>query len=641
MLFGGWGDWDAARALGRRTVCVGAALGHRRRRGAAPIFDGRTVTCARGASGVADLGVRDGRDARVREAHARDVWLARAAEALELPPARARSSDKTLALVGLGGIGTEIAKRALPFGMRVRAVRRTDAPSPVEGVEIVTRLRRAPARRRPPRARGARQPPRRSTSSTPPRSTAVKPGVHLVNIARGSLVDQDALRVALDDGRVAMATLDTVDPEPLPDGHWMYEHPKVRLSAHVSWGTTEHFTGAIAIFVENLAPLRRRASRCASSSISTRATECRCVGSAVRRRRHRFRVPRPRARAARRRVRRASRSSGAMPSAPRAAPSGSGVAARVHVARRRARAARRRRGHDRRRRRATHAALAIEACARGQARDLREAVRARRGGSGRDAGRGRRGGCRRISSATSSAGRPTARSSARAIADGRIGEPRLASLVQSSPLVADPEATAARLVVRRGAGRRLARRVGFAHRRPGARVARRVRVGERDAADRVARAPASPTTRSRSAFRLRSGVEVVHAADGRGVGPDVAASPWSPAPTARSWIDGDGAWIADRDGPRLLDVPADLASAAAPPRATIRVTASRTSSSVPYTRLCEACARRSKARRCPTRVAVPTFADGLARCRCSTRSASAAAGGALAERRDVHAAESA
>ncbi len=46
----------------------------------------------------------------------------------------------------------------------------------------------------------------------------MKPGVHLVNIARGRFVDQDALRVALDDGRVAMATLDTVDPEPLPAG---------------------------------------------------------------------------------------------------------------------------------------------------------------------------------------------------------------------------------------------------------------------------------------------------------------------------------------------------------------------------------------------------------------------------------------
>ena len=80
----------------------------------------------------------------------------------------------------------------------------------------------------------------------------VKPGVHLVNIARGALVDQDALRVALDDGRVAMATLDTVDPEPLPEGHWLYSHPKVRLSAHVSWASPAGMDRTLEIFVDNL-----------------------------------------------------------------------------------------------------------------------------------------------------------------------------------------------------------------------------------------------------------------------------------------------------------------------------------------------------------------------------------------------------
>jgi len=76
--------------------------------------------------------------------------------------------------------------------------------------------------------------------------------VHLVNIARGALVDQDALRDALDDGRVAMATLDTVDPEPLPAGHWMYEHPKVRVSAHVSWYTPDLLRVALEQFVDNV-----------------------------------------------------------------------------------------------------------------------------------------------------------------------------------------------------------------------------------------------------------------------------------------------------------------------------------------------------------------------------------------------------
>jgi phosphoglycerate dehydrogenase-like enzyme len=80
----------------------------------------------------------------------------------------------------------------------------------------------------------------------------VKPGVHLVNIARGSLVDQDALRAALDDGRVARASLDVSDPEPLPAGHWLYEHPKVLLTPHSSWSSTAFFDAAVDIFCANL-----------------------------------------------------------------------------------------------------------------------------------------------------------------------------------------------------------------------------------------------------------------------------------------------------------------------------------------------------------------------------------------------------
>jgi phosphoglycerate dehydrogenase-like enzyme len=207
------------------------------------------VTCARGASGVA---ISEFVLAAML-AFAKDmpnVWL-------EAPPKHwnfhplSTLEHKTLALVGLGGIGTEIAKRALPFGMRVRAVRRTAAPSPVAGVEVLTDFRELlPDADHLVLAAPGTQRTRHLVDADA--LAAVKPGVHLVNIARGSLVDQDALRVALDDGRVAMATLDTVDPEPLPDGHWMYEHPKVRLSAHVSWGTTENFTGSVAILVENL-----------------------------------------------------------------------------------------------------------------------------------------------------------------------------------------------------------------------------------------------------------------------------------------------------------------------------------------------------------------------------------------------------
>jgi phosphoglycerate dehydrogenase-like enzyme len=85
---------------------------------------------------------------------------------------------------------------------------------------------------------------------------AIKPGAHLVNIARGSLIDQDALRAALEDGRVALATLDTVDPEPLPAGHWMYDHPRVRVSPHISWSAPGSIQRLFDCFLDNV---RRRA----------------------------------------------------------------------------------------------------------------------------------------------------------------------------------------------------------------------------------------------------------------------------------------------------------------------------------------------------------------------------------------------
>src|SRR5262249_45152323 len=162
----------------------------------------------------------------------------------------------TVAIVGLGGIGAAVAERALAFGMHVRAMRRTDAPSPIEGVEVVQSLDEllpgaqhvvlaAPATTRTRHLLDARA------------FTLMTPGVHPVNIARGALAAQTALRVALDDGTVAMATLDPVDPEPLPAGNWMYEHPKVRLTAHVSWYTPELQRAAVEIFQENLGRYQR------------------------------------------------------------------------------------------------------------------------------------------------------------------------------------------------------------------------------------------------------------------------------------------------------------------------------------------------------------------------------------------------
>ena len=220
------------------------------------VFDGRIVTCARGASAVP---IAEWVMAAILAEAKRfpEIFLAGPPRYWNFPiPPLASVEDSTLGLVGLGGIGTAIAQRALPFGMRVRALRRTDAPSPIEGVQVVRDLAElladadhlvlaAPATARTRQLLDAAA------------FARVKPGLHLVNIARGALVDQDALRAALDDGRIARATLDTVDPEPPPAGHWLYEHPKVRLSAHISWYTPELQRSAVEIFVENLGRFRR------------------------------------------------------------------------------------------------------------------------------------------------------------------------------------------------------------------------------------------------------------------------------------------------------------------------------------------------------------------------------------------------
>ncbi len=80
----------------------------------------------------------------------------------------------------------------------------------------------------------------------------MKPGAHLVNVARGSLIDQDALVAALDEGGLARATLDVVDPEPLPAGHPLFRHDRVRLSPHVSWSSPRTLRRTMGLFVENI-----------------------------------------------------------------------------------------------------------------------------------------------------------------------------------------------------------------------------------------------------------------------------------------------------------------------------------------------------------------------------------------------------
>jgi phosphoglycerate dehydrogenase-like enzyme len=209
----------------------------------------RTVTCSRGVSGIpiAEFVLAT---MLAFEKRIPDVWLSEPPEQWNIDRL-GELSGKTLGIVGLGGIGVEIARRALAFDMEVVALRRTEAPSPIAGVGVASDLD-AVLTRADHLVLAAPGTPRTRHLLDADAFAKVKPGVHLVNIARGSLVDQDALRTALDDGRVALASLDCVEPEPVPEGHWLYTHPKVRLSAHVSWSSPLAFGRIVDSFVANL-----------------------------------------------------------------------------------------------------------------------------------------------------------------------------------------------------------------------------------------------------------------------------------------------------------------------------------------------------------------------------------------------------
>lgn len=213
------------------------------------LLEGRVVTCARGVSAIP---IAEFVLAAILAFEKRlpDTWL-------DTPPQHWNVGDldefagKTVGLVGLGGIGTAVARRVAAFDAQVLAVRRRPDQPPVPGVEVVANLHDL-LERADHLVLAAPATPATVGLLDEAAFAAVRPGLHLVNIARGSLVDDDALRRALDDGRVARATLDTVDPEPLPAEHWMYTHPKVKLSAHVSWVSPRAFDRMLESFAENL-----------------------------------------------------------------------------------------------------------------------------------------------------------------------------------------------------------------------------------------------------------------------------------------------------------------------------------------------------------------------------------------------------
>jgi D-3-phosphoglycerate dehydrogenase / 2-oxoglutarate reductase len=144
-------------------------------------------------------------------------------------------NGKTLGIVGLGGIGSEVARLARGIGMEVIAWNRT--PRPEAGVTLVdfdTLLSRADV----VSLNLALNDDTRGIIDAK-RIARMKRGVILINTARGSLVDEDALIAALESGQIGRAGLDVFHAEPLAKDHPLARLDNVSLSSHAAFRTLE------------------------------------------------------------------------------------------------------------------------------------------------------------------------------------------------------------------------------------------------------------------------------------------------------------------------------------------------------------------------------------------------------------------
>jgi phosphoglycerate dehydrogenase-like enzyme len=160
---------------------------------------------------------------------------------------------KTVLVVGLGGIGVEVARRAHALGMRVVATRASgrEGPGYVSYVGLPDELHKL----------AAEADFVVNTTPLTPATTrmfdakffaSAKPGAFFVNVGRGQSVVQDDLVAALKSGRLGGAGLDVTDPEPLPASSPLWQMQNVILTPHVSAQSDVDDSVRFAIVAENL-----------------------------------------------------------------------------------------------------------------------------------------------------------------------------------------------------------------------------------------------------------------------------------------------------------------------------------------------------------------------------------------------------
>jgi phosphoglycerate dehydrogenase-like enzyme len=173
------------------------------------------------------------------------LWRERPAQHVEL-------RDAVLLVIGLGSIGAELARLARAIGMRVIGVRRSQRPDPsVERLVPPDRLMDAARDADYVAVTAALTPSTRGLVSRDV-IAAMKPTAWLVNIARGPIVDEDALLDAVREHRIAGAAIDVWSTEPLPKDSPWWDLENAIVTPHRSNSSPKMRERSLALFGENL-----------------------------------------------------------------------------------------------------------------------------------------------------------------------------------------------------------------------------------------------------------------------------------------------------------------------------------------------------------------------------------------------------
>jgi phosphoglycerate dehydrogenase-like enzyme len=174
----------------------------------------------------------------------------------EMTPHIGSLSDAVVCVIGRGPIGRELARKLRGVNARPIAVSRTpDSDGIVEHVFPRERLREALALSDAVAICTAGDESSRHMFGAA-EFAAMKPGAIIVNVARGSIIDEPALIAALKEGRVAGAGLDVVATEPMPSDNPLWDMLNVIISPHVAGQGSSGYPEQRRLFGDNLARFR-------------------------------------------------------------------------------------------------------------------------------------------------------------------------------------------------------------------------------------------------------------------------------------------------------------------------------------------------------------------------------------------------